>query len=144
MKSQAYWAAVKQHQLGDTDVDPDSQTLVVEHVVDLQEMEQNYYRFHQQGRKDGKERQKSREIKTVYGPACLFYPLEIIHEPQTQYYFFYYFMFDTNASLWLWASSSGRLVIWCGNTINTATVERASHWKEGSHTLHAVSHGCIE
>lgn len=43
MKSQTYWAGVKQHQLGDPNVDPDSQTLVVEHVVDLQETEQCYY-----------------------------------------------------------------------------------------------------
>lgn len=56
VKSQAYWAAVKQHQLGDTDVDPDSQALVVEHVVDLQEMEQNYHWFHQQGRRDNEQR----------------------------------------------------------------------------------------
>lgn len=40
VKSQTYWAAVKQHQLGDSNVDPDSQTLMVEHVVNLQEMEQ--------------------------------------------------------------------------------------------------------
>lgn len=39
MRSQAYWAAMKQYQLGDTNVDPDSQTLMVEHVVDLQETE---------------------------------------------------------------------------------------------------------
>lgn len=41
MKSRAYRAAVKQHQLGDTNVDPHSQTLVVEHVVDLQETGKN-------------------------------------------------------------------------------------------------------
>lgn len=40
LESQAYWAVVKQHQLGDSNVDPDPQTLVVEHVVNLQEMEQ--------------------------------------------------------------------------------------------------------
>lgn len=40
---------MKQYQLGDTNVDPDSQTLMVEHVVDLQETEWHCYRFHQQG-----------------------------------------------------------------------------------------------
>ena len=48
MKSQAYWAVVEQYQFGDSNVDPDPQTLVVEHVVDLEEMEQHYYRFHLQ------------------------------------------------------------------------------------------------
>lgn len=74
MKSQAYWAVVKQHQLGDTNVDPDSQTLVVEHVVDLQEMEQHYYRFHQERRRDVKERQVSREEAS----ECSWYSFKMI------------------------------------------------------------------
>lgn len=37
VKGRAYRAAVKQHQLGDTNVDPHAETLVVEHVVDLRE-----------------------------------------------------------------------------------------------------------
>lgn len=31
----AYWSAVKQHELGDTNVNPDSQTAVMEHVENL-------------------------------------------------------------------------------------------------------------
>lgn len=62
VKSQAYWAAVKQHQLGNTNVDPDSQTLVVEHVIDLQETQQHSYFFHMQDYKHVKERQMIREI----------------------------------------------------------------------------------
>lgn len=32
----AYWAAVKQHKLGDANVNPDSQTAVMKHVENLQ------------------------------------------------------------------------------------------------------------
>lgn len=55
LENQAYWTAVKQNQLGDTNVDPKSQTLVVEHVVDLQETEQHCIR-HENHRREKIER----------------------------------------------------------------------------------------
>lgn len=84
VKSQTYWAGVKQHQLGDPNVDPDSQTLVVEHVVDLQETEQCYYWFHQK-RKDVKD-SESREESRISTLSC-FMMIEMIQEPQAMILF---------------------------------------------------------